>query len=134
MSRYLKMSIASVCFTLALLASGTAVLAHNSFATVYDQTKPVRVEGTAVRIDWRNPHFTFYVTSLEAEASSATWSFEMGSQRLLTRQFEWAVDTITVGDHITIEGFAARAGERYAAARYVTTASGERLSPVRQFR
>ena len=133
MSHTAKVSIRPLAVTLGLLATGATVHAHHSFAAVYDQTQPVRVEGTVVQIDWRNPHVLFYVAPLGRDTAS-TWTFEMGAPMVLTRRLGWSADTIRVGDHIVVDGFMARKGDRQAAAQFVTTAAGKRLSAVLPFR
>ena len=100
----------SVLVGVALLALAPSAAAHHSFAGEYDQTKPLRVEGIVVRLDWRNPHAILSVTSVNAAGEKMTWTFEMGAPRVLTNRLGWSPDTVKLGDRIVVEGFQARNG------------------------
>jgi hypothetical protein len=126
--------IVSFVIMLSLPLTGVTTLAHHSFAAIYDEMEPLRLEGTIEEIAWRNPHVTFTLTSHDSKGVVETWTFEMGAPRVLTEQFGWSVDMLEVGDHVTVEGFKARDRDRQAAAQYVTTQSGRRLLSVRPFR
>ena len=110
------------------------VAAHHSFAGVYDQTRPLKIDGVVVRVDWRNPHVFLYVKSIDDAGAAIEWSVEMGAPRVLTERLGWSADRLKQGDRITVEGFLARSGGRQAAAQFVTTPSGERLRSVLPFR
>lgn len=109
------------------------IAAHHSFAAVYDQNKPVHVEGVVERVEWKNPHVLIEMTSTSGD-KTAHWLFEMGAPPVLMREFGWSPDTVAVGDRISIDGYAARTGDGQAAAWTVTTRSGIRLRAVRPFR
>jgi len=119
---------------LALLALSAPAAAHHSFAAEYDLTKPLRVEGTVVRLDWRNPHAILSLASVTAAGEEIMWTFVMGAPRVLTNRLGWSPDSVRVGDRIIVEGFLARHGGSGAAAQHVTTASGARLQSALPFR
>jgi hypothetical protein len=120
---------------IAFLAAAIDVAAHHSFAAVYDQNEPLRVEGTVQRIEWRNPHGTMaLIGQANGEGPEAEWVFEMGAPMVLLNQFGWRGDTVKVGDRITFEGFHARSGGQQPAAVSVVTRFGARLRAVRPFR
>ena len=123
-------------FTLSVVFLGlfAPVAAHHSFAGVYDQTKPLKIDGVVMHVDWRNPHVLLRVASKDDAGVATEWSFEMGAPRVLTDRFGWSTDRLKPGDRVTVEGFIARSGGRQAAAQFVTTASGERLRAVLPFR
>ena len=119
---------------LALLTIAGPVAAHHSFAGEYDQSRPLRIEGTVVRVDWRNPHVILTLASMTTPGVASTWTFEMGAPRVLTERLGWPKDALKPGDHIVVDGYYARNGGTQAAAQFVTTASGTRLRSVLPFR
>ena len=53
------------------------LVAHHSFATEFDATKPVTKTGFVTKIDWTNPHVWFYLSVKDKESGkSAIWGFE----------------------------------------------------------
>jgi hypothetical protein len=108
--------------------------AHHSFAAVYDQSKPLRVQGTVEAVEWKNPHVTMTLVSRDSEGAGTRWTFEMGAPRILTGRFGWTQQTVQVGDTVTIDGFRARNGGPEGAAVSITTRTGAQLRAVLPFR
>jgi hypothetical protein len=125
----MRMAVISVAMAVAALVSVSPAVAHHSFAGVYDQSNPLRVEGIVQRIEWKNPHVV-----IALKATDTDWVFEMGAPRVLLGRLGWAEDAVKVGDRIGVEGFHARAGGQQAAAVTITTRSGARLTAVLPFR
>ena len=107
----------------ALLITATPISAHHAFAAEYDANKRITVSGTVTGFEWTNPHAWLYVVDGK-DRTGALWSFEMGSPGGLTRR-GWTKTTLKAGDHVTVEGFAAKDGSRKANAATVTTPSGK---------
>jgi len=107
----------------ALLIFATPISAHHAFAAEYDANKRITVSGTVTGFEWTNPHAWLYVVDGK-DRTGALWSFEMGSPGGLTRR-GWTKTTLKAGDHVTVEGFAAKDGSRKANAATVTTPSGK---------
>ena len=107
---------------LALLAI-PPVLAHHSFATEYDRSKPVSVTGVVRKVEWRNPHIWFYVDVKDARGTMVTWGFSGGPPSFLIRQ-GIPKDVMKVGDEVKVEGFRARDGSNNASGGRVTFADG----------
>ena len=63
----------------AVLVSGFAasvpVLAHHSFAAEFDDSKPVKVAGVVIKVEWLNPHIWFYVDSKDEFGNVTHWAF-----------------------------------------------------------
>lgn len=117
-----------------LLVAAIPVAAHHSFAAVYDESKPLKVDGVVWEIDWKNPHVQIVMVGKDGDGGNQRWTFEMGAPMVLIRDFGWTPDTVKVGDRITLEGFHARAGGEQAAAVSIVTRTGARLRAVRPFR
>ncbi len=123
-----------VAITVAVLSWVSPAFAHHSFAGVYDQSKPLRVDGVVQRIEWKNPHVVIALNAKDPSGADLQWVFEMGAPRVLMGRLGWADDAVKVGDRIGVEGFQARAGGQQAAAVTITTRTGARLTAVLPFR
>src|SRR5919108_1750 len=55
-----------------VLAAGTPVVAHHSFAAEYDGSKPVKVSGVVTKVEWTNPHIWFYVDVKDDQGHTET--------------------------------------------------------------
>lgn len=120
----------TVALLVVLAWPAAPVRAHHSFAGVYDQSKPLRVQGTVDAMEWKNPHVTLVLMSRAGDGTETRWAFEMGAPRVLTDRFGWTPQTVRVGDAITIDGFKARDGSQRAAAMSITTRTGATIRAV----
>ena len=109
-----------------LLISRTPVTAHHAFSSEYDENKVVALTGTVTKIEWTNPHARFFIDVVNQDKTVTNWSFELASPNSLTRE-GWDRHTLTVGDSISVTGYAAKSGKTMASTRSVTTADGQSL-------
>jgi hypothetical protein len=116
-------TMGAVSAVLVALVTGPPVLAHHSFATEYDRTKPVSVTGVVKKVEWRNPHIWFYVDVKDAGGKIVTWGFSGGPPAFLMRQ-GIRQDVMKIGDVVKVEGFRARDGSHNASGGRVTFADG----------
>jgi len=101
------------------------LLAHHSFAAVFDENKPVKMQGTVTKVEWMNPHIWFYVDVKDDKGSVVKWQCEGGNPNTLVRQ-GWTRDTLKLGTAVDIEGWRARDGSNTCNARAVMT-NGKKL-------
>jgi uncharacterized protein DUF6152 len=123
-----------VILVIVLVAAAAPLDAHHSFAAIYDQSKPLHLEGRVENIEWTNPHVMMTLVTRATDGAETRWSLEMGAPRVLTNQFGWTTTSVQNGDLIVVDGFRARDGSQHAAAVSVTTHTGQRLRAVRPFR
>ena len=109
-----------------LLLVAVPGIAHHSWTSDYDGSKPVTVDGEVTKIEWTNPHVHFYVDSTDENGTVTSWNFEMASVLSLERG-GWSRRTLQVGDEITVGGFGGRAVTERAIASSVTTSDGRSL-------
>ncbi len=83
------------------LLSGMTAYAHHSQAAQYDTSKQVKIEGTLVQLQFRNPHTFLQVEAPDETGVVQRWSIEWGGAGQLTGQ---GVDrnTLKYGDIIVI--------------------------------
>ena len=103
------------------------MLAHHSFGSEYDSKKPIKFENVVVtKVEWTNPHARFYVDVKDANGKVVNWNFELASPNVLKRM-GWTRNSLKEGDHVTVEGSAAKDGANLANAAAVTLADGKRV-------
>ncbi len=102
------------------------VVAHHSFAAVFDRESPIELTGTVTEVEWANPHVWIYIDVERENGEIENWGFEMGAMSGLLRR-GWNRDSLQLGQVVTVVGFRARERELTGAVRSVTLASGEEL-------
>ena len=102
------------------------VLAHHSFSTEYDRSKPISVTGVVRKVEWKNPHIWFYVDVKDAGGRVTTWGFSGAPPSFLMRQ-GIPRDAMKVGDMVTVTGSRAKNAEHVCNASTVTLANGKKL-------
>jgi len=112
---------------IALVVVATPVVAHHSFAAEYDAARPIVLKGVVTRVEWTNPHSHCYIDVKEDASGVASWIVEMASPRVLA-QNGWKLNSLKVGDEVTIEAAMSKDGSKRANARVVTLADGRRVS------
>jgi hypothetical protein len=114
---------------LGILAAAAAFLvstpatAHHSFAAEYDAKQPLTLTGAVTKVEWMNPHARFYVDAVDEKGTVTNWNIELASPNSLVRN-GWTRKSLTVGDKVTVKGYAARSGAKMANASSVTLADG----------
>jgi hypothetical protein len=97
--------------------------AHHSFAVFFNtDAQLVHLTGVVRDFQFHNPHG---VITLDVPTSHAqiTWRAETNSPSVLRRR-GWTVDSLHVGDKVTLEGWPARDGSRYIRLRSARFADG----------
>lgn len=107
--RAMRPAVAAVLL-LTVIAAHTA-FAHHS-AAMYDQKKPITVEGTVIRYLWANPHVYIYVAQQQGD-QRVEWEVEGGPPSIM-RRLGWGSGTLKVGERITVLGWPAKSLTRRA--------------------
>jgi hypothetical protein len=110
---------------LALVAIAVPVFGHHSETAEFDQSNPVKVTGTIVKVEWLNPHVWFYV-EVKDEKGSTTWGFAGAPPGSLMRR-GITKDVLKIGAVVNVEGSRARDGSNNASGRSVTFPDGRNV-------
>jgi hypothetical protein len=111
----------------AVMNSGTRLLAHHSFAAQYDATKAIRLTGTLTKVEWTNPHIYFYVDVKEEGGQVVKWSCEAAAPGALSRR-GFKKGDLKLGDMVIVDGYRAKDGSHLMDARRVTLPDGRIVS------
>jgi hypothetical protein len=99
---------------------------HHSEAAEFDQSKPVKLTGTIVKVEWLNPHVWFYVDVKDEQGKVTTWGFSAAPPGALMRRGV-TKDALMIGAIVNVEGSRARDGSNNASGRSVTFADGRNV-------
>jgi len=114
----------AVFATLVVFAMTRPLVAHHSFASAFDENKPVTVSGVITEVRIENPHSWFYVDVTDPAGKVTRWGFEGNTPTSLIRA-GYKRDAVKVGAKVTIKGSHARdASVNMGAAREIILEDG----------
>jgi Family of unknown function (DUF6152) len=87
----------------AILLSCITAYAHHSFASTYDESKKITVEGKLVQFLFRNPHSFVHVMAPDEDGTMQRWAIEWGGAGQLGGQGVTR-ETLKPGDKVIITG------------------------------
>ena len=97
---------------------------HSSFASEYDDSKPIKVTGVLTKVEWVNPHIWFYVDEKDDAGKTVYWAFSGGAPSQLMRR-GITKDKIQPGMTVTVDGFRARDGSENGFGGKITFLDGQ---------
>src|SRR5687767_15527557 len=92
-----------------MLATSVTASAHHAFAAEFDATKPIKLRGTVVRMEWINPHTWIHLDVKTPSGKVERWMIEGGPPNALFRR-GFTRDSLPNGVEILVEGFRAKDG------------------------
>ncbi|MBV8847237.1 MAG: hypothetical protein JO307_30880 [Bryobacterales bacterium] len=108
------------------LVGASCLSAHHSLAAEYDEKKPVKLEGTLTKLDWRNPHAFIFMDVKNASGGVDKWQCELGSPNAMTRA-GFTPDSVKEGEEILLDGLLAKRGTNICSTRVVKSKDGRTL-------
>jgi Family of unknown function (DUF6152) len=113
-------------FGAVLFVAAIPVWAHHSFASEFDVTKPVKLQGTVTQMEWINPHSWIHIDVKNPDGTVTSWMIEGGSPNSLLRR-GFTKHSLEPGTQIVVEGYQAKDGANRANGRDLTFPDGKKL-------
>jgi hypothetical protein len=102
---------------LAMLFGAVPAPAQHTLAAKFDLTKPLTLTGTVTQIDWANP-YVHVLMKVPGQGLPALWAVEVEGPIILANN-GWSETSLTPGEAIRVEGFAARDGSNQISGKSV---------------
>jgi hypothetical protein len=102
----------------ALVLAAISAPAQHTLAAKFDLTKPLTLTGTVTQVDWANP-YVHVLMKVPGKPLPVLWAVEVESPIILSDN-GWSESSLTPGEEIRVEGFAARDGSRQISGKAVT--------------
>lgn len=115
-------TLSSFVVTLSIVLP-SPVVAHHTVAYTYDVSKLVPLTGTITGVEWKRPHVIYRLAVPGPDGSLANWEIESRHLQGM-RDSGIEMDTIKVGDVVTMSVMVALDGTRHAATASVRLANG----------
>ena len=109
-----------------LLAAALPAWAHHSFASEFDVTKPVKLQGTVTQMEWINPHSWIHIDVKNPDGTVTNWMIEGGSPNSLLRR-GFTKHSLEPGTEIVVEGWQAKDESHRANGSNITYPDGRKL-------
>jgi hypothetical protein len=110
----------------AIVWATTTTSAHHAFAAEFDATKPIKLKGTIVKMEWINPHTWLHLEVKRPDGKTERWMIEGGPPNALYRR-GFNKNSLPVGAELVVEGFRAKDGSMKGNGRELTFSDGRRL-------
>jgi hypothetical protein len=118
---------------ISIALTAVPAFAHHPFAPEFDWKKPVTLTGTVTKVEWTNPHAHVSIDIRDANGATTNWVLELGSPRVLEKNYRWNGNLLKMGDKVTVDGWLAGDGGKQVSAKSFTLSDGREFFAASAF-
>jgi hypothetical protein len=118
---------------LSIVLTAVPAFAHHPFAPEFDWKKPVTLTGTVTKVQWTSPHAQISFDTRDASGTITNWTLELGSPRMLEKNYQWSASLLKMGDTVSVDGWLAGNGDKLVSAKTLTLTDGRELFAASAF-
>ena len=122
----MRVKLAFAVAGLALMIAAVPVVAHHAFSAEFDATRPLKLEGAVIKVEWINPHAWIHIEVAQEEGAKEVWAIEGGTPNTLFRR-GFKKDSLMPGTDIVVDGYQAKDGSNKMNGRNLTLPNGDSL-------
>ena len=82
----MRTTLVMVLAVASLIVATTRTSAHHAFAAEFDSSKPIKLRGTVVKMEWINPHTWIHLDVKTPKGTVERWMIEGGPPNALYRR------------------------------------------------
>jgi hypothetical protein len=124
---------AATAATISITLITAPAFAHHPFAPEFDWKKPVTLTGAVTKVEWTNPHAFATIDVKDAGGKITSWTVELGSPRVLEKNYRWKANTLAPGGNVSVDGWLAKDGHNSMSAKSFTLSDGRELFAASSF-
>jgi hypothetical protein len=118
---------------ISILLAAAPASAHHPYDAEFDWKKPVTLAGTVTKVEWTNPHATVSIGVRDTNGTITNWVAELGSPKVLEKNYKWNANLVKAGDNVTVDGWMAKDGRTFISAKSFTLTNGRELFAASSF-
>ena len=118
---------------ISIMMAAVPAFAHHPFASEFDWKKAVTLMGTVTKVEWTNPHAHISIDMRDANGMTTNWTLELGSPRVLEKNYQWNAGLLKTGDKVSVDGWLAGDGGKLVSAKTLTLQDGRELFAASAF-
>lgn len=111
---------------------GTSALAHHPFDAEFDWKRPVTINGTVTKFEWKEPHSVVEIKGKDEKGTEGLWTVELGGMTELNRN-GWNRNQLKAGEQVRVDGWMSKDGSKKVSAKSVTPSNGREMFAASSF-
>ena len=107
-------------------------MAHHPFDAEFDWKRPVTINGTVTKFEWKEPHSVVEIKGKDEKGTEGQWTVELGGMTELNRN-GWNRNQLKAGEQVRVDGWMSKDGSKKVSAKSITPSNGREMFAASSF-